>query len=260
MLYQKPRALNIYHTSSSLERPFESLETPSLANLRANADTHAISAYIVLLVSEIGHDYRYFETSGWKLLGIIQQTAPAENFLHLSFCLFETFAGGMGIQIFDTREYSTLFKGYFGRNMPNSIEALANHSVLRMFEKTLVSCTKLNETDHLFVSNYWFNAIFEDKSWHSSTCSLFFLDRLCETFIISGMVAKLMPALKNEYQKMLVEFQKKVEKFSKISYAHPLESIYTLASTISHESIKPVFPSLVPQSIGNGMLLSSLNF
>ncbi|KAJ3120316.1 Ectopic P granules protein 5 [Nowakowskiella sp. JEL0407] len=69
-IYQSPSSKNTYHLApndASL-RPFLPLEAPLLSTLRGAVNDDPLAAYVLIMVTELGHNPRIFDSKTWPLL------------------------------------------------------------------------------------------------------------------------------------------------------------------------------------------------
>ncbi|KAI8918697.1 hypothetical protein BC831DRAFT_482891 [Entophlyctis helioformis] len=237
-LYQQPASFNVY-AASAYDRPFESLSSPMIATLFAYAESNAFAAYIVLLVSELGHHHRPFETRGWPLLFVLLNKGPPAAFLHAAFTLLQTFVGRMVWQ---------LFAGFF-RSRPtldeSSLTDPDNKAGQFIFDTLrLGAAADTSEPDSRFAASFWLKAAFADKDWMHIPVTLAILDAMCELYIRAGRHSMLHGPLVAEYHSMLAGYYANQSSAFRFSYTRPVESILSLATTI--EYLGSSFPTLVP--------------
>nr|KAJ3421393.1 hypothetical protein HK105_003672 [Polyrhizophydium stewartii] len=247
-IYQMPTSLNIYAVSA-YDRPYESLDSPSIAALFAHAETSPLAAYVVALVSEIGHQHRQFETRGWKLLANILAKGPPAAFLHAAYLLMHNFVAGMGMEYLECTDFVRLFKGVYrtkivvdeaGLRDPSSELAVLIMSLMRR-----AASSDSPDLDAQFAAQFWLRTVLVDKDWQHSITGLAVLDALCETFVKAGRHTMLHGALIAEYHSMLALYHTNQSNSFKFSYTRPVESIYSLATTIEH--LATAYPTLIPQ-------------
>ncbi|KAJ1565579.1 hypothetical protein HK096_001809, partial [Nowakowskiella sp. JEL0078] len=78
-LYQPPKSSHTYYLAmnDTFMRPFLPLDTPMLATLRGAMNTDALAAYVLIMISELGHHLPTFQSITWPLLTSVLSTYTA---------------------------------------------------------------------------------------------------------------------------------------------------------------------------------------
>eukprot|EP00842_Homolaphlyctis_polyrhiza_P003340 jgi/Hompol1/4006/HPOL_003430-RA len=246
-IYQKPSSHSAY-SISAFEHAFESLDNPSIATLNAHADTSALAAYIVLYVSEVGYHYRQFQARGWSLLETIATKGPLSAFLCASQTILYTFSVELGIDMFDDPGFANLFKQIYRTKI--ILDGVSLRDPGNEIGRTIISSIRTGadlttpNPDAQFTASFWLRSVFVDKDWPTNPTALAVLDGLCESYLSKQRIELLHSLLVREYNALLSVYQASRAKSFKFSYTRPMESIYSLASTI--EYLGSTFPTLVP--------------
>ncbi|KAJ3040238.1 Ectopic P granules protein 5 [Rhizophlyctis rosea] len=256
--------MNLYHgpitgdsytldTFASEEKPFEPLATPALATLRGAMRSHAMAAYVVLMVSEIGHHYHMFKTEGWYLLRVIKEDGRSGAALRSAVELFPTFAKMYGVGCLDEEEFGRFFSGFFkggfqemegkggeGEDGQQQDGGTRKGGVISFLRPLIPS--DLRPIDDV-VLRFWLKALFANEFWNFNPVAISFLDSICQICFAHGQMAVISNALQAEYGRMLDCFQTEGKAPLRLQITHPIATSYSVAS-----AVKPMFqgyPTLV---------------
>ncbi|KAJ3043137.1 Ectopic P granules protein 5 [Rhizophlyctis rosea] len=254
-LYHGPTGRDTYTLDhfATEERPFEHLSNPSLATLRGAMRSNAMAAYIVLMMSEIGHHYHMFKQEGWQLLKVISNDGRPYATLRAAVDLFPTFAKMYGIGCLEDEEFDKFFKEFFRTRFQvadrkvetdekSSAKADDEISIID-FLKPLVPSQPSHSVDDL-VLRFWLKALLADEQWHSNRTVLGFLNRISETSIVNGTFTIVENALRDEYVQLLNKHQVDAKTPISLQITHPLATTYSVASAGKNMLLQG-YPTLV---------------
>ncbi|KAH6577454.1 hypothetical protein BASA62_000881 [Batrachochytrium salamandrivorans] len=254
-IYQPPELPDVYLTST-YDRPYEPLDSPLMSSLLAHSKYDALAAFVLMLVSDIGHHYSQFELHGWSLLAIILEKGPIHSFLQASYLVMRLFVANKAVTLLETAEFGKLFKGVYRTAVAADPISLrdSNNTIGRFIVSTLREATDsgAQETHAKFAAEFWLQTVFVDKEWSHCPSALAVLDLVCEFYIVAGKSHILHKVFTGEYHTLLAVYHKNQSNSFKFSYSHPVESIYSLANTI--EYLGSIYPTLVPTTVQTNSL------
>ncbi|KAI9209867.1 uncharacterized protein BJ171DRAFT_485419 [Polychytrium aggregatum] len=277
-IYQKPISHSTYALESVApgERPFEPLNSPSLATLRGAMKTNSLAAYIVLMISELGHHYDEFRREGWPLLDLVVEHGRPEAVVDVVNCLFDTFYSTHGPSITTDESFIRFFggtsrtQGFFRQRL----ELKAPRETTRY---PLIPAEALTDFDadvyKLLTQHFgilippgvdsffgdaettlrcvyvWVMAVFADPEWYTSRSSCRFLDMICEVAFAYRYDSIVRPMLAEEYGRVVKQHLQLKSSSTAASFANPVGSAYNFASA-AVESLYASYPSLLSDKSG----------
>ncbi|KAJ3279451.1 Ectopic P granules protein 5, partial [Borealophlyctis nickersoniae] len=265
-LYQRPTSHDTYtlDTLANGEKPFEALANPSLATLRGAMRSNAMAAYVVLMMSDVGHHYHIFQQDGWPLLQVIADDGRPEAVLRVATELFPTFGSTYGVESIYSNEFRRFFGNFFRNsffisqargvrsnatdqnsgNISQESKPTAYEPLEKYMRPLLMVSDPLSSVhDENVALNFWLHAVFADRDWPYNRTILRVLDMICEYSFIAGSHQMVLSALAEEYRLLIAAYKSNSESSLKLSLRKPLESVYSVASAV--ETLYLGFPTLV---------------
>jgi hypothetical protein len=228
-------------------KPYEMIQSPMLATLRGAMRSDPLAAYVVLMVSDIGHESPSFERDGWQLLQILAKNGPVESVLKTSNEILLSFAQTDGITFTQSHRFNEYFGGFFSSRY-RSLDVRPSHGFLYQISHEVL---RNREFYILFRSwdwslsgiivVFWVKAIIADKSWAYHRSSLRFLDLICELALVFGYSHFIRNELSEEFERMIAA-NKSQEQPTGYSLLRPVGIVYSVANTLIDRYSS--FPSL----------------
>ncbi|KAI8852712.1 hypothetical protein BC829DRAFT_440570 [Chytridium lagenaria] len=230
-LYQRPQSVDIYALEffSDGTRPFESLESSTIATLRGAMKTNALAAYTVMMISELGYNFNLFEKEGWPLLHLLAEGGFVKPVLRVINDIMFSFAKTHGIGVLKIGSSCRLSKNtYKGDAVEGDVE------VMKLCVGDIASPFIMATDRELLICVF---------------------SRLCLR-IQNGWGIDI--ALRKEYNRLLANHMTSQATSSRFSLLHPVESVKSIALTFGEMYYG--YPSLIVGSerltrngVGEGM-------
>ncbi|KAI8909017.1 hypothetical protein EDD86DRAFT_247294 [Gorgonomyces haynaldii] len=220
-LYVKPQSLFTYELSGGDASPFKSLSSASLTTIRAHCTSDPVAAYVYLVLSELGHNFDNFQSSGWELLKIVVKSGRNTCFHQATFEIFYTFYTQVGSSVFETAESSLVLKMFWTqKEYSDSAE-----DMIKFMEMMPWNDQEYNLT-------YWTWIVFSNKHWISSKVCLLVMNRLAQLSYEHNILPLLNKLLTQEYKNMIMQ---------------PATGVVSAIRTITEKTLGTIsFPTLVP--------------
>jgi hypothetical protein len=227
-LYAPQQINNIYSLSGTGEAPFEALESANLSTIRLQGTLNPLAAYIMLMLSEIGHSFGSFQDQkqGWILLRVIQCSGRYLALLNATFLLFKTFYSTIGPSVIDSVEFESLFESFWKNMDKTSISSI--HSFVRKTIAESISNSSYLNNSVAYCFNFWSSIAFANKGWMHSKYCLSTLNLISQLALENNRCGYVVTLLSHEYQKLITSYS--TQESSGGFIASRLKSIYGFAS------------------------------
>jgi hypothetical protein len=172
-LYTPQQFNNTYSLSGTGEAPFESLGSANLSTIRSQGTSNPLAAYIMLMLSEIGHSFGLFQEQkqGWILLNVIQSSGRYLSLLKATFLLFKTFYSTIGPSVLDSPDFEYLYESVL-KNMDNTNISSIHCFVRKTIAESISNSSYMNNSVAYCVK-FWTAIVFANKGWMYSKYCLF---------------------------------------------------------------------------------------
>ncbi|KAJ3196384.1 hypothetical protein HK101_009095 [Irineochytrium annulatum] len=255
-LYQRPTSHNTYtlETVVNGEKPFEPLDSPSLATLRGAMRSSSLAAYLILMMSELGHDFYLFEKDGWALLTVILDGQRSEAVIGVVGEVIIAFARSHGERLLESPNFTKFFTAFYRSRIPLTAMKWAGTEESAFANGVTQDRTDQNDPDGVFRNQLllgisddvvlseggldipgivWLRTIFGDRDWTSNRLSMRFVDLICEVGLLWGFYGAVREEFTREYKRIWAAYATNQQSASRISLMNPVESVYSLALTMS---------------------------
>lgn len=163
------------------EKSHKSLHDPMLATLRGSMDSNPMAAYIILLVSSVGHDWEMFQKHGWPLLDLLLDCQMYEQILSACSYIFPGFlrmhsagADATGDFLYQDKRTLQFWSKFFRTaNLDRDFDSVFNR---------LAPVIYTNGQDYLLYTRF-FLSVGLVKEWQTNSSCLRMIDMLCELAI-----------------------------------------------------------------------------
>jgi hypothetical protein len=253
-IYIRPAASNAY--ALSVDYIFEHWDSVSLSTLKAYSASDPMSAYTILVISEIGHRFDLFDDKGWELLEVLIATGHFIPFLLASFDIFRTFVQvDPSPNILVSEGFRRVMNAFWKTGSLNS-----SWNLIQSFIEESMTTSFKSVKDGQFVIKFWCNVIFSSSDWISSRLPLEMLNKVCQVSAFSSFTDELLSQLSAQYRTLLFDFPNRAT-----GGVSSINSIYQRASSgalFSKGSIR-TFPTLIQdktvyltknEMVGKGLL------
>ncbi|KAJ3394088.1 hypothetical protein HDU84_000116 [Entophlyctis sp. JEL0112] len=224
-LYQRATSRNTYVLDADFlgrSKPFETLESAQLATLRGAMKTESLAAYILLMVSDIGHSVIAFEKDGWAIMQLLLDDKRWESIINVINSLFLSFVSTEGFEFISSKRFATFFSVF-----------------LKQCKRELISLSSLCEgTSSMDIEScvrfmtLWTRISFIDPYWMNNRVCLQLLDTIAQFAMENGICSRMCDELQREYVR-LIELRKLGSSHGgEMSFLHPIETLHVVASTI----------------------------
>ena len=176
----------------------ENWDSPILSTLRGYSSSDSISAFTLLLVSEVGHRYDLFDKYGWSILQTLLQADAIPFFLKASYEIFRNFFLNSVPDIFSSANFSKIAQKF--NNLVN-LESRKNE-IISFMRKAL----EKNE-DVAFSIKFFCNFFFANHSWTNSRIILEFLDELAKILYQTPYASDLLTILSAQYRSFVFSYE-----------------------------------------------------
>lgn len=240
-LYNKPQR-NMYALKGTLcDIPFEAMDSATLATLRGNATTDPLAAYVILMMSELGHRYSAFREHGWPLLRLLSQNGHIKALLKTVYELFSTYTISIGRSAFETAEFLSLFESFWKINTSDK-----NYEEIKTFiDWTLSDKYRISQSDsqNEYFIIFWTHVVFSNRGWTTSKNCILVLEHISRVCFELGYLEILTDSFATEYRKIFEGF--KPSHTYSASFPSSIKIIYGFAAGAIETFIGPQFPTLV---------------
>ncbi|KAI8801743.1 hypothetical protein BJ742DRAFT_859006 [Cladochytrium replicatum] len=265
-LYQAPVGINTYALDvyDNGGKPFEPLISPSLTTMRGAMMSDALAAYLMLMVSEIGHHYHVFYETGWELLKVLVAQDAAGVVIKVVMELFPTFIVNHGEAVLIDPSFRNFFITFFKHgdipSSPTQRESLDVQAVgigklakVQWLGRDLSALVDMHLSKEIVKDSdsirgaiglrIWLRIVSSSETWVYNRRVLKIVDTLCEASFICGFRDTIRTFLSAEYDRMIQQYAQKVEQSSRIRIIAPIENIYSLRTSV--ENYYYGYPSLI---------------
>lgn len=236
-LYAAPQIQNTY-SMTGMETPFETLTSASLSTLRSQATFNSVSAYTLIMLSEIGHNFTAFQEQriGWTLLNVLLTSGQYYALLKTAFLIFKTFASYLDFSVLESSEFVNIFDSFWKHINDSNMSG-----VYALLSETLSCSLKTSNTNTKYFLHFWTSVVFSNKGWMYSRYAPLIFDKIAEKYIHDENFEIFLERLDIEYRRLLDSFPK-FQDHNDGSIVSRLKNIYGLATSAFSNSN---FPSLI---------------
>ncbi|KAJ3207928.1 hypothetical protein HDU67_007123 [Dinochytrium kinnereticum] len=244
-LYQRPQSFDIYALEAFQDgtRPYESLESSTIATLRGAMKTNALAAYSVVMISEMGYNFNLFEKEGWSLLQLLAEGGFVKATLKVIVEVMFSFAKTHGIGVLNNSKFSNFFSSFYRNrfrlgplktNYKSDVVSDEKNTDFEILKICLSDITSsyLPQSDRELILIVLLKTVFSDPEWMGYRSSVRLVDILVEISIALGRPALIQTELGREYSRLIALYTSNQNSSARFSILHPVESVKSLASTI----------------------------
>ena len=236
-LYQKPSSADIYAVDSfsTLGKPFILLDSATFSTLRSAMKTDPLSAYLVMVVSDVGHQYHLFERHAGDLVAVVAQSGKWEAVMQILCHVFPTFQSSLAIP--QEPRFLKIFQGLFAARAEPDMDGARKR--FDEYTATLASGSAVKE-EIIFFVKLWHAIVFglPQQGWLATRI----LDRVSKISFIAGCQMECQESLKEILRQQLDVYHQDLDNF-KVTMTRPLDSIYHIAAQMTR-----TYPELITNS------------
>ncbi|KAJ3105254.1 Ectopic P granules protein 5 [Phlyctochytrium planicorne] len=245
-LFQKPKSVDIYALETFHDgiKPYESLESTTLATLRGAMKTNPLAAYCVLMISEVGYIHYLFEREGWTLLQLLAEGNFHSAIIKAIVEVLFNFAKTLGIEVLGSPGFTQFFSQFYRNKLrlpslqvkyaTDTVEeklSPADSEIWRLFVTDICS-PDVPQPDKELLLAVFLKTLFADADWVTCRNSIRLVDSVAEIAVLNGHLPLLLQELKQEYRRLLSLHESSQSSASRFSLLNPLESAKSLVATI----------------------------
>lgn len=193
-LYRRPNANNIYSLSDPEGIHLDSWNSPALSTIKGYSHSDPISAFTLLLISEVGHRFDLFDLHGWSLLQVLLQSGSIGPLLKASFEIFRNFVLNTTPDLFSKKAF---------RQMALQLCKAFDIGLKKMDIVGCIRRTLQNPEDFHFAIKFWCSLFFADHDWMQSRPIMELLDELCQLVYATQYSSELLSIFSVQYRSLL---------------------------------------------------------
>ncbi|KAI9364911.1 hypothetical protein DFJ73DRAFT_956142 [Zopfochytrium polystomum] len=242
-LYQRPTSSDTYtlETFGQGSKPFEPLESASLATLRGAMKTNALAAYVVLMITDIGHDRSKFHKQGWKLMAAISQHGNQKAIVNIVNEVLLEFVRVSGVAFCSSTDFESFFPGYCRKWASRTkLQGKSQYFAHDPF----ILAPSLEWTYSSVPLLLWLKVILSDAEWPMNQTSMHFLDMICEVAILFHYDHVVSNEFTSVYRQLVRKYANQAKASGKLSLRDPVGTVVNIATAIG--DVYTTYPSLIP--------------
>lgn len=215
-------------------KPFLGLESTSLLSLRSSMNSEPLSAYILLLVSDIGHHFHVFNLHSLNILFLLAGNEKFEA-IFLAFCyVLPSFS--LDSSFYEDERFLHITNILFGYQYHSE----SFSSIREIFLEYIDVLQKSEKEEIILAIDFWHKIIFSLQTRICSDLGMFILDYLSHMCFESRMSRDCQESLYSIYKNKILQYKSFIGE-DKLSITNPIASIYSLKTYFTRK-----YPEIVP--------------